>query len=334
MTAKQWGEYRKKQLLYLPNAVANKKHARETIGFCKTNAEKLSIAKYWTWENEDSRTAQQSYRSFVLQASDNDTLFHELQKNFPALDLFHGIEMDPVAWVFVGKNSVPSSSMKGRPEHVDDVGASGTVHWQVCGKKLWRLRPCLQAEWPEGATKPSPYEVIEIECKPDSILLVNTSLYYHETKIPCTEDGEGGLSISIAREFYLPTADNLVVKPRMPVCGRLVAPYVSMVSGSFETHHTICAWCRTPTGISTETSQNAVCACLCCMLRRQLKQELSYVLNTSATFFPFVLRRCNEESARNGSSAGKTVSAARTSLKGIRRLILHRPRLHLTSTSS
>ncbi|EKX45075.1 hypothetical protein GUITHDRAFT_109119 [Guillardia theta CCMP2712] len=335
MMAKEWEEYARKQLLYLPNAVKDKQKAREAIGFCKNNAERLSLSKYWTWENVESRTAEQSYRSFVVQGGEDDELFSDLLCSFPSLPLFEGIEMDPVAWVFVGKNMVPGSRMKGRPEHVDDVGASGTVHWQVSGKKIWRLRPCLHAEWPRGSTKPSPCEVIEVECEENSLLLVNTSVYYHETKIPCTQDDADKVSISIAREFHLPLTDQLMVQPRMPICGRLVPPFVSLVSGSFETHHSICAWCRTPTGISTGQKpwQSAACACLCCMMRKQIKRELSYLLNTSANFSPFFTWKCSEGVGGRRTNVAKCVSTLQKDSNGLRKLILQVPRPRLLSSN-
>ena len=46
-------------------------------------------------------------------------------------------------WFFVGKNQRPEG-MLGRPEHTDAVSHDGTWHFQVCGTKIWHLRPTEQ----------------------------------------------------------------------------------------------------------------------------------------------------------------------------------------------
>ena len=56
------------------------------------------------------------------------------------------------AWCFFGANAT-SSSMQGKPEHVDQLAPGTiTVHTQLCGRKVWKLRPHpLCPNWSDGA---------------------------------------------------------------------------------------------------------------------------------------------------------------------------------------
>ena len=107
-------------------------------------------------------------------------------------------------WIFWGSNAA-SAPMPGRTEHVDDVQAAGTLHWQAAGSKRWRLRSC-GGNWPIGSLPPgSEGAVSEILAEAGSLLLINTALLLHTTTIPSQQ----ALTLSYAWEFELEGFDRL-----------------------------------------------------------------------------------------------------------------------------
>lgn len=114
-------------------------------------------------------------------------------------------------WLFVGQND-HRRPMNGRPEHTDRMQHHGTWHLQLAGSKVWYLRPTselLEAVAPRppaaGATAPRH----AVRCDAGDVLVVNTKLWWHSTKLPSLLD-EGRrcqhLSISYARDFVISSA--------------------------------------------------------------------------------------------------------------------------------
>jgi len=144
-------------------------------------------------------------------------------------------------WVFVGNSCGPSGAgLQGRREHTDSVTHSGTWHYQVSGRKVWMVRPCLCDEWEEQhggipmlqrSVHPTPpvlqsgeyssvhrgsdgFDRLHLECRAGDVLIINTRLWWHQTVLPTAgpqssaDTGSSSrtgnnLSISVARDFSL-----------------------------------------------------------------------------------------------------------------------------------
>ena len=153
----------------------------------------------------------------------------------------------------------------GRPEHLDDVGAMGTWHWQACGEKRWRVRPTVGATWPDGAMQPEEDSAAWVLCEEGSIFLINTALYFHHTQIPTTRNSKSQLSVSLAREFYLPGCEGPSPATDLATWG---VPETRIMQVN------VCGWCHTPTGLPSsihgtrsEPDAHAKCSCLCCSVK-------------------------------------------------------------------
>lgn len=165
------------------------------------------------------------YLSFIAQQS--STLLNRLSSMLPfpyppLMDTEGGSWGGPAVhhydsfWVFVG-NSCGSSGagLQGRREHTDSVTHSGTWHYQVSGRKVWMVRPCLCDEWEEQhggipvlqrSVHPPPttppvvhnkseesssvqrgsdgMDRLHLECRAGDLLIINTRLWWHQTVLP------------------------------------------------------------------------------------------------------------------------------------------------------
>ena len=68
---------------------------------------------------------------------------------------------------------------------------------------MWHLRPNEAGDWPAGSRLPACPQRLRVEATSGDLLLINTALWYHQTEIPTTAGGAGGLSLSYARDFHL-----------------------------------------------------------------------------------------------------------------------------------
>lgn len=111
------------------------------------------------------------YCSFLLQ---NDTASMEaLTRRLPVSDI-DGTKWsyEPAIWVFFGRNT-KRHRLPGRPEHTDSVTHDGTWHYQLSGRKIWKLRPTQQllehmkgvSAWPEAT-------VLEVDCQEGDVLVI------------------------------------------------------------------------------------------------------------------------------------------------------------------
>lgn len=183
------------------------------------------------------------YCSSILQ-DDNEALAAfaaELPFATPGPELLDAAHDDGV-WLFIGANPTVTSefagasmhkkrrvvdesktdgtcAIQGRPEHTDDVDHSGTWHVQIRGSKTWYVRPQVESdEWEgnpptlagkAGAEKgPNGGWRLRIHVGPGEMLLINTRLWWHRTEIEAQSGDSNGLSISVARDFYLDGDDD------------------------------------------------------------------------------------------------------------------------------
>lgn len=144
------------------------------------------------------------------------------------------VHYGPCLWLFFGKNyreerGASPTMLQGRPEHTDSVTHDGTWHYQLSGRKIWRLRPTKELKLKQRIEKDKQQqrqevkllsgkkrrincgsddvdsiheaeakEFLEVECKQGDILLLNTRLWWHSTFIPPQEVP----CISYARDIY------------------------------------------------------------------------------------------------------------------------------------
>eukprot|EP01032_Pedospumella_encystans_P015520 gene15520-17744_t len=129
-------------------------------------------------------------------------------------------------WVFVGQNDQKDSFLKGRPEHIDSVHHDGTWHFQSSGSKVWYIRPADTKEWgdkpvqvsadgpskkrkgtetvakadPSSETFTDGLGRLKVVVEKGDILIINTRVWWHQTRIPYT--GPKDYSISYAIDFF------------------------------------------------------------------------------------------------------------------------------------
>ncbi|KAL3935668.1 MAG: hypothetical protein SGBAC_008862 [Bacillariaceae sp.] len=153
---------------------------------------------------EKAKEKDFAYCSFLIQ-NDNRAKQEALSR-FPLSTLPIFAEKwayGPSIWVFFGRNQFGTEEMQGRPEHTDSVSHDGTWHYQLSGIKKWHLRPTIKLlehlKATRGVDDLSKSDVIQVNCNAGDVLVVNTALWWHQTKIPPQPDP----SVSYARDFYL-----------------------------------------------------------------------------------------------------------------------------------
>ena len=87
-------------------------------------------------------------------------------------------------WIFIGTHS-------GAPYHIDGILVKDQSSWQaqIAGSKTWYLRPPPECWWSCG-------RVISTTIHPGDIIVVNTNVWFHSTKV------EGpGLNLCMTNEY-------------------------------------------------------------------------------------------------------------------------------------
>jgi hypothetical protein len=176
------------------------------------------------------------YASFIAQH--DEKLLNKLNTKLlpiPFIDtnVFHS----DIIWFFIGKNIDQTCPLEGRAEHTDSVTHDGTWHYQCSGEKIWEIRPTQKLinniinnnskkkkmmnsnnnnNNNNNDTKQDHLTMdnkMIIKCQAGDILLINTKLWWHHTKIPPTNNANHQVSISYARDIYFesnkPTNTNL-----------------------------------------------------------------------------------------------------------------------------
>ena len=159
---------------------------------------------------EPSSLPRRFYSSFILKNEESvEQVMTSLPlKNLPSIGksprLRTNIRHGKAVWFFVGHNK-SRRTLPGRPEHTDAVKHDGTWHFQVCGSKIWNLRPAsrdlakylgLESEDPEKCRT-------SVCVKAGEVLLVDTRQWWHHTELPCTTSAARQLSVSYARDVRI-----------------------------------------------------------------------------------------------------------------------------------
>jgi hypothetical protein len=150
-------------------------------------------------ESEATKGSGCWYRSALVSGDELPAAYSELQALMPRELHSTRLAFHNCFWIFWGCNN-SLAPLPGRPEHVDEVEAMGTIHWQASGAKTWRFRTAAGGRWPAGSLAPPNDLVFQVECEQGSLLMVNTRLLLHHTQVP---PDRGEMSLSYAREFDL-----------------------------------------------------------------------------------------------------------------------------------
>lgn len=221
--------------------------------------------------------ARRWYGSFVVDGHDSKQLLRALPTGVVAPLLSPtGWHPTGAVWAFVGRNEpdgLSSPTLCGKPEHVDEMREGViTMHTQLCGQKIWRLRPNPVASWAstsgeDGASSAAgvprvagavPGGRIEVRCVAGDRLLIDTGLWYHETSLP----PQTGCSLSIARDFSS-------IALGAEGAQTALAPQ-AMSSMQMHVVRTICRTCLTPT-LTPVGAPPGTCGCMCCTTKRETR---------------------------------------------------------------
>ena len=139
------------------------------------------------------------------------------------------MEYGPGLWIFFGRNDHGLQPLEGRGEHTDSIEHDGTWHYQLSGVKDWYLRPTKELvekmddeeetdeirNWKEEMEDDEKENIsrLQLSCSSGDILLVNTRLWWHSTKLPGqpreSDDSSSSVpSVSYARDIYLSKNSN------------------------------------------------------------------------------------------------------------------------------
>lgn len=156
------------------------------------------------------------YASFILQGAPKD-VSSRVAAALPCA-VPRALAAEPEAgsseqptWFFIGANAGPDP-LAGRPEHTDELSHDGTWHFQLSGSKVWTVRPTdelLEARAAGAGRPPVGSPAQEIVCSAGDVLLINTRLWWHSTRLPPgggrtrARGASRQLSISYARDFVL-----------------------------------------------------------------------------------------------------------------------------------
>ena len=180
---------------------------------------------------DNSQNELRGYCSFIIQ-HDADIL-KEILERLPMSDLpldNNNIRYGPGLWVFFGLNKgdeEDGKTLEGRGEHTDSVSHDGTWHYQLSGCKDWFIRPtnemlqilerCSRNEliekWKteEGTIEKKDRRRLQIRCRENDVILLNTRLWWHQTQLPPNPEP----SVSYARDIYLQKQDTTTDKCNM-----------------------------------------------------------------------------------------------------------------------
>ena len=215
------------------------------------------------WDKQ-STAAMPWYASVTLDGSAARDLDSDLRLVVPRQ--LQGATCASHRWVFFGCNPPGCRPFLGRPEHTDDVESVGTWHMQVLGTKTWLLRPAQATVWPCGQCPDCPSR-LRVDIQPGQALLLNTSLYLHETALPA-QHGPSCLSLSVARDIVCwqqlttsPCIETSVSSRHQAVLFRSDAIAAECGYASVLCNVEMCAICGTPTN---RQSAHDRCNCLCC----------------------------------------------------------------------
>eukprot|EP00927_Polykrikos_kofoidii_P058106 TRINITY_DN52441_c0_g1_i1.p1 TRINITY_DN52441_c0_g1~~TRINITY_DN52441_c0_g1_i1.p1 ORF type:complete len:454 (-),score=60.84 TRINITY_DN52441_c0_g1_i1:41-1339(-) len=206
------------------------------------------------------------YGGCVVEGTAAKALLHQVPAAEQLLECpLRGSQPTGAAWAFMGING-GTRPLTGKLEHVDELRPGVlTMHAQLSGEKVWRLRPNAEADcWnapTSGGAAPiivAPGGRLEVCCRVGDRLLIDTGAWFHETSIPPPAPSRNGIA-----EFSLSIA-----------CDYTTGSVGSSETSSLQRIVTrkMCGWCGTPTA-TPPGAPPGTCGCTCCEFLRQSRRE-------------------------------------------------------------
>ena len=161
-----------------------------------------------------SSTSRHSwYVSFIVQ--NDKRVLDKFVESLPVSEIpshTGSLKHSNAVWVFIGQNLSSKNFLDGRAEHTDSLSdADATWHCQTRGTKLWFVRPSATLmkmfDCKEDREFWQHTERVCIEMQRGDLLLIDTQLWWHHTKIPSTV-GSDRVSLSYARDIRLNRDEN------------------------------------------------------------------------------------------------------------------------------
>lgn len=151
---------------------------------------------YASFVVQHNKKALSAFLAEALPAGAPDFLIPQKASTSNRTDASESPHHSDALWVFFGRNPSPSP-LVGRSEHTDAITHSGTWHVQLCGSKVWTLRPTAELIRKEKSLRN--VRSLRVHCNEGDVLCINTRLWWHSTRIP----GDCPFTLSIARDMYL-----------------------------------------------------------------------------------------------------------------------------------
>ena len=152
------------------------------------------------------------YVSFIVQ--NEKAVLDQFVESLPISEIpsrIGRLKHSDAVWVFIGQNYSRKNCLDGRAEHTDSLSdADATWHCQTRGTKLWFVRPSATLmkmfDREEDREFWQHRDRVCIEMQRGDLLLIDTQLWWHHTKIPITV-GSDHVSLSYARDIRLNNRD-------------------------------------------------------------------------------------------------------------------------------
>jgi len=208
-----WREFKRKRIAVVRSLAPANTFGRESvIELCKyiqTDLKDTFSVEFGDAASIDPSVMNEKQRrswyvSFIVQK--DRTRFERLVKCLP-LDKIQGdCTHSNAVWIFMGQN-LHHRYLDGRAEHTDSLSdADATWHLQTRGTKMWYVRPSSKLlktfDQEEDLNFWRHTHRICLEMQRGDLLLIDTQMWWHHTKIPSTVSGDR-VSLSYARDVCL-----------------------------------------------------------------------------------------------------------------------------------
>jgi len=176
------------QWLSLPNA-SNKYLRLQGNGYSVNTATMASLAVTATLGPTGPRTLpKEEPWYFGWRNQPNNSMHDTVARWLQGTPLVQGAGMkEAEQWLFVANAPQGGQPVCGAGRHVDRVQSASSIHWQLSGRKRWRL-------WPSPHCPVCPE--LEVEVQAGEMFVLSNDMWDHATLIPAARS-DGELSVSV-----------------------------------------------------------------------------------------------------------------------------------------